>query len=78
MALISQSRDISAMFTGLVEYVGVIESLERTELGARIRVNAGPLAAGLAKSGSIAVNGQTGVSLPISPAKRFAAQVSAK
>lgn len=59
------------MFTGLVEYVGIIESVERSDAsmprsekdtrayaaGARIRVNAGPLAAGLAKSGSIAVNG---------------------
>jgi riboflavin synthase len=59
------------MFTGLVEHVGTIESLERSDsglppsergarldyVGASIRVNAGPLAAGLAKSGSIAVNG---------------------
>jgi len=73
------------MFTGLVEYVGIIESLDlsnsglpRSERGlsrskgdarpdsigglvpiqeGRIRINAGPLAAGLAKSGSIAVNG---------------------
>jgi riboflavin synthase len=59
------------MFTGLVEHVGTIESLERSDaglprsergahrdsIGARIRVHAGPLAAGLAKSGSIAVNG---------------------
>jgi riboflavin synthase len=45
------------MFTGLVEHVGVIESLERGELGARIRVQAGPLIKGLEKSGSIAVNG---------------------
>ena len=52
------------MFTGLVEHVGTIESIERTAggaspeaNGARIRVNAGPLAKGLAKSGSIAVNG---------------------
>ena len=45
------------MFTGLVEHVGTIEALERSPDGARIRVNAGPLAAGLAKSGSIAVNG---------------------
>jgi riboflavin synthase len=45
------------MFTGLVEHVGTIESLDRSELGARICVNAGPLADGLAKSGSIAVNG---------------------
>jgi riboflavin synthase alpha subunit len=49
------------MFTGLVEYVGTIESIERraagSQDGARIRVIAGPLANGLEKSGSIAVNG---------------------
>jgi riboflavin synthase len=45
------------MFTGLVEYVGTIESLERNRVGGRIRVNAGPIVDGLAKSGSIAVNG---------------------
>lgn len=45
------------MFTGLIEHVGTIESVERREGGARIRVHAGPLAKGLAKSGSIAVNG---------------------
>ena len=45
------------MFTGLVEHVGTIESFEHSESGAHIRVNAGPLTAGLAKSGSIAVNG---------------------
>jgi riboflavin synthase len=52
------------MFTGLVEYVGAIKSIDRNgasasrdAIGARIRVDAGPLAAGLAKSGSIAVNG---------------------
>ncbi len=37
--------------------LATIESLERSDSGARIRVHAGPLAAGLAKSGSIAVNG---------------------
>jgi riboflavin synthase len=59
------------MFTGLVEHVGTIESLELCDVGARpdssgtrpdqigatIRVLAGPLLEGLAKSGSIAVNG---------------------
>src|SRR5713101_1909290 len=52
------------MFTGIIEHVGRIESLERTgaglpqsERGVRIRVNAGPLAVSLAKSGSISVNG---------------------
>jgi riboflavin synthase len=45
------------MFTGLVEHVGKIESIERSESGARIRVHAGPLIKGLEKSGSVAVNG---------------------
>lgn len=66
------------MFTGLVEHVGKVESVElhdagsradssgapanpnapdREQIGARIRVHAGPLIDGLAKSGSIAVNG---------------------
>ena len=59
------------MFTGLVEHVGRIESVELSDIGARpessatrsdqigatIRVHAGPLIKGLEKSGSIAVNG---------------------
>lgn len=45
------------MFTGLVEHVGAIESMERHETGARIRVHASRLIQGLEKSGSIAVNG---------------------
>src|SRR4051812_23954326 len=53
----SVSKDIFAMFTGLVEHVGSVESFDRDSRGARIRVNAGVLAAGLEKSGSIAVNG---------------------
>jgi riboflavin synthase len=70
------------MFTGLVEYVGTIESLERSDPGARpdcigasIRVNAGPLAAGLAKSGSIAVNGCCLTTVEIS-GESFAADLS--
>jgi len=59
------------MFTGLIEYVGTIESVELSDIGARpdssdvrpdqigasIRVRGGPLLDGLVKSGSIAVNG---------------------
>jgi riboflavin synthase len=59
------------MFTGLVEHVGTIESVEMTDvgarpdsgetlsdqIGARIRLHAGPMIDGLVKSGSIAVNG---------------------
>ena len=45
------------MFTGIIEYVGRLESLDLGEEGRRLRVHAGPLAAGLAVSASIAVNG---------------------
>ncbi|HVA94962.1 MAG TPA: riboflavin synthase [Candidatus Dormibacteraeota bacterium] len=63
------------MFTGLVEHVGTIESFERNQGGARIRVNAGPLTDGLAKSGSIAVNGCCLTAVDIS-GKFFAADLS--
>jgi riboflavin synthase len=45
------------MFTGIIEHVGRIESLEKGANSARLRVHAGPLAASLAVSSSIAVNG---------------------
>jgi len=45
------------MFTGLVEHVGRLVSAEPCPSGMRIRVDAGPLAASLAVSSSIAVNG---------------------
>ena len=48
---------------------------ERGDAGARIRVNAGPLAKGLAKSGSIAVNGCCLTAIEIS-GKTFAADLS--
>ena len=71
------------MFTGLVEYVGVVESVERNHggaggtdaAGARIRVNAGPLTSGLQKSGSIAVNGCCLTAVDIS-GESFAADLS--
>jgi len=77
------------MFTGLVEYVGTIESVELCDVGARmdsagtrpdqigasIRVHAGPLAEGLAKSGSIAVNGCCLTAIDISK-ETFAADLS--
>ncbi len=63
------------MFTGLVEHVGTIESFERNQGGARIRVNAGPLTDGLAKSGSIAVNGCCLTAVDISK-ETFAADLS--
>ncbi len=70
------------MFTGLVEYVGAIKSIEHNgagarpdSIGARIRVDAGPLAAGLAKSGSIAVNGCCLTAIDVSDGS-FAADLS--
>jgi riboflavin synthase len=45
------------MFTGIIQHVGSIESLERTSDGARLHVHAGPVAAGLTVSSSVAVNG---------------------
>jgi len=45
------------MFTGIIEHVGRIESSERNAGGGRLRVHAGPLAASLAVSASVAVNG---------------------
>jgi riboflavin synthase len=77
------------MFTGLVEHVGTIESIElcdvgaqadsggtrSDQIGARIRVNAGPLIVGLEKSGSIAVNGCCLTAIDISGAT-FAADLS--
>jgi riboflavin synthase len=79
------------MFTGLVEHVGTIESIElcdvgarpdstgarSDQIGARIRVNAGPLAKGLAKSGSIAVNGCCLTAVDIA-GKSFAADLSSE
>ena len=45
------------MFTGIIEHLGRIDALEKLPGGARLRVDAGPLAASLAISASIAVNG---------------------
>ncbi|MBZ5644245.1 MAG: riboflavin synthase [Acidobacteriia bacterium] len=63
------------MFTGLVEHVGTIELFERSDSGARIRVNAGPIAKSLEKSGSIAVNGCCLTAIDIS-GNTFAADLS--
>jgi riboflavin synthase len=45
------------MFTGIVEHVGKLESLDLNAEGGRVRIHAGPLAQHLAVSASIAVNG---------------------
>jgi riboflavin synthase len=45
------------LFTGIVEHVGRIESLEKGPEGGRLRIHAGRLAGSLAVAGSVAVNG---------------------
>jgi riboflavin synthase len=45
------------MFTGIIEHMGVIESLTRGSDGGRIRIKAPGVAGALSVSGSIAVNG---------------------
>jgi riboflavin synthase len=79
------------MFTGLVEHVGTIESIELCDVGGRpdshgtradqigasILVNAGPLIEGLARSGSIAVNGCCLTAIDISEGT-FAADLSSE
>jgi riboflavin synthase len=45
------------MFTGIIEHLGRVASLETSRAGGRLRVEAGAIAATLAVSGSIAVNG---------------------
>jgi riboflavin synthase len=51
------TQGICAMFTGIIEHQGVIDSLEHTGAGGRIRVRAPQLAPTLEISASIAVNG---------------------
>jgi riboflavin synthase len=65
------------MFTGLIEHVGRIESLQKTPNGARLRVDAGPLTASLAVSSSIAVNGCCLTAIEID-GPSFAADLSAE
>jgi riboflavin synthase len=50
-------QDTSAMFTGIVETTGTVVALEHSAEGGRLRVRAPELAAKLAVSHSIAVNG---------------------
>lgn len=69
------------MFTGIVERVGRVESLDTAPNGAtqaaRLRVNAGPLAASLAVSNSIAVSGCCLTVVEIS-GETFAADLSSE
>jgi riboflavin synthase len=69
------------MFTGIVEHVGRVQSLDSAFNGSaqssRLHVNAGPLAASLAVSNSIAVNGCCLTVVEIS-GETFAADLSSE
>jgi len=69
------------MFTGIVEHVGRVDSIDSALNGSaqssRLRVNAGPLAASLAVSNSIAVNGCCLTVVEIS-GETFAADLSSE
>jgi riboflavin synthase len=75
LAQISLSKDTSTMFTGIIEHLGTIESLDLHDDGGHVTINAPSVAPLLAVSNSIAVNGccLTVVSLD---KKRFSADLS--
>ncbi len=45
------------MFTGIIEYVGRVESVERREAAVTLVIEAGPITAGVPIGASVAVNG---------------------
>src|SRR3712207_3472305 len=45
------------MFTGIIEQLGTVTAVERSVAGARLTVDAGPLAEGIQVGDSVAVNG---------------------
>ena len=65
------------MFTGIVETIGTVDSLERTAAGARLAVRAADVAASLAVANSIAVNGCCVTVVEVS-GETFAADLSSE
>ena len=65
------------MFTGIIEHIGVVESLSLSGAGGRVVIHAPSLAASLAVSKSIAVNGCC-LTITALEAERFAADLSAE
>lgn len=47
----------TAMFTGIVEYLGTVESVTETERGRTLTIDAGPLCRGVGTGASMALNG---------------------
>ena len=45
------------MFTGIIEHLGTVDLVVKTDRGSRLSVDAGPLSSGIAIGDSVAVNG---------------------
>lgn len=45
------------MFTGIIEHLGTVDSVVKTDRGSRLSVDAGPVSSGIAIGDSVAVNG---------------------
>jgi riboflavin synthase len=65
------------MFTGIIEHVGLLHSLELTDLGGRVAIHAPTLTGSLAVSQSIAVNGCC-LTITELHGERFSADLSAE
>jgi riboflavin synthase len=65
------------MFTGIIEHVGLLHSLELSDLGGRVAIHAPTLAGSLAVSKSIAVNGCC-LTITDLHGERFSADLSAE
>jgi riboflavin synthase len=65
------------MFTGIVEHVGLLHSLELTDMGGRVAIHAPTLTGSLAVSKSIAVNGCC-LTIAELHGERFSADLSAE
>jgi riboflavin synthase len=65
------------MFTGIIEHVGLLHSLELTDMGGRVAIHAPTLTGSLAVSKSIAVNGCC-LTITELRGERFSADLSAE
>jgi riboflavin synthase len=65
------------MFTGIIEHVGLLHSLELTDMGGRVMIHAPSLTGSLAVSKSIAVNGCC-LTITDLHGERFSADLSAE
>jgi riboflavin synthase len=65
------------MFTGIIEHVGLLHSLELTDMGGRVAIHAPTLTGSLAVSKSIAVNGCC-LTITELHGERFSADLSAE